>query len=96
MNKIIKIAAALAAIGTMAQANAASTSIMIDPDGAGGMSAISVDSLNWLAGNVLTIGAGGTLGAFTLDYGLSQQNDQNTYLHRFGISAAWGTPYPSR
>lgn len=38
------------------------------------------------------IGAGGTLGAFTLDYGLSQQNDQNTYLHRIGISAAWGTP----
>lgn len=60
MNKIIKIAAALAVLGTVTQANAGP--VMIDPDGAGSASAISVTSLNWLAGNVLTIGAGGYSG----------------------------------
>lgn len=60
MNKIIKIAAALAVLGTVNQANAGP--VMIDPDGAGSASAISVTSLNWLAGNVLTIGAGGYSG----------------------------------
>jgi hypothetical protein len=61
MNKILKIAAALAVMGTVGQANAAA--ILIDPDGAaGGAGAISVTSLNWLAGNVLTIGAGGSAG----------------------------------
>lgn len=60
MNKIIKIAAALAVLGTVSQANAGP--VIIDPDGAGSASAITVTSLNWLAGNVLTIGAGGSFG----------------------------------
>jgi hypothetical protein len=40
----------------------------------------------------LYFGVGGNLAGFTLDYGLSQQANENDYLHRIGISAAWGNP----
>ena len=40
MNKIIKIAAALAVLGTVNQANAGP--VIIDPDGAGSASAITI------------------------------------------------------
>lgn len=65
MKKMLKIAAALAVIGAASQAHAAfvAQTITIDPDGAGGaFGDISVTSLNWLAGNAVTVGAGGTAG----------------------------------
>lgn len=63
MKKLL-ITAALAALGASSQAGAAftATPISIDPDGAGGAGAISVTSLNWLAGNSLTVGALGIAG----------------------------------
>jgi hypothetical protein len=42
------------------------------------------------AADNLYFGVGGNLAGFTLDYGLSQQANENSYLHRVGISAAWG------
>ncbi len=35
-------------------------------------------------------GIGGILGAFSLDYGVTQRATQNDYQHRVGISAEWG------
>lgn len=59
------IAAALTALAAAGQANAAFVAqpILVDPDGAGGGSgAIQITSLNWLAGNTLTVGALGLQG----------------------------------
>lgn len=60
------IAAALTALAAAGQANAAAFTalpIMVDPDGAaGGSGAIQITSLNWLAGNTLTVGALGLQG----------------------------------
>jgi hypothetical protein len=42
------------------------------------------------AENNLFFGIGGALGAFSLDYGVTQRATQNDYQHRVGISADWG------
>ncbi len=101
MNKIIKIAAALAVLGTVNQANAGP--IIIDPDGAGSASAITITSLNWLAGNVLTIGAGGSAGdsaaAFSADLAAGTavlrsvyQAQLNTFVNNSGGGSTTVTP----
>jgi len=58
------IAAALLALGAVGQANAAFVAqpIQIDPDGLGPAGSLSVTSLNWLAGNSLSLGALGITG----------------------------------
>lgn len=64
MKKTI-ITAAILALGAVGQASAAfvASPIQIDPDGLGaGSGAISVTSLNWFAGNSVTIGALGVMG----------------------------------
>ena len=101
MNKIIKIAAALAVLGTVSQANAGP--VIIDPDGAGSASAITVTSLNWLAGNVLTIGAGGSVGVDAATYSADlaagtavlrsvYQAQLNTFVNNSGGSSTTVSP----
>lgn len=74
MKKMLKIAAALAVIGAASQAHAgfSAQTVTIDPDGAGGaFGDISVTSLNWLAGNAVTVGAGGSTGQTLADWSTS-------------------------
>ena len=54
MNKLLQIAGALALAFPVA--SYAGNSISFDPDGAGGMSAVSVDLFDWAAGNAVATG----------------------------------------
>ncbi|MBS0372037.1 MAG: PEP-CTERM sorting domain-containing protein [Proteobacteria bacterium] len=106
MKKMLKIAAALAVIGAASQAHAgfSAQTVTIDPDGAGGaFGDISVTSLNWLAGNAVTVGAGGSTGQTiaSLNSSLSSgtavfqsyyQAQLNTFVYNNGGSSSTYTP----
>lgn len=102
--KKLAIVAALAALGAASQANAAFTSISVDPDGAGGAyGTISITSLNWLAGNAVAVGAGGLAGQSLADYNTAlattgetihtyYQAQLNTFVSNSGGSSTTYTP----
>ena len=93
--KRLLISAALVALGASTQASAAfvASPITIDRDGAGGTSAIKVTSLNWLAGNTLTVGALGQAGEDVSSLGTSRTLD--TYyqaaLNTFVFNSSGGS-----
>lgn len=96
--KKVFLATALAALGAMSQAQAAFTPITIDPDGAGAAGSIQVTSLNWLAGNSLTVGALGQVGQSVTDLGSSRtlttyyQAALNTFVNNTGGSSSATLP----
>jgi len=100
--KKLAIVAALAALGAASQANAAFTSVLIDPDGAGSnYGTISVTSLNWLAGNAVAIGAGGSAGQSFSDWfndlngsGLTLETVYQAQLNTFVDNASGSTSPP--
>ena len=93
--KRLLISAALVALGASTQASAAfvASPITIDRDGAGGTSAIKVTSLNWLAGNTLTVGALAQAGEVVSSLGTTRTLD--TYyqaaLNTFVFNSSGGS-----
>jgi hypothetical protein len=78
MKKLLTVLGA-AALTVPMLANAATTTIQFDPDGAGSASAVTVDLLDWAVGNALAVG-GGNLTTGTVTQLLYQANLFGTQL----------------